>query len=92
MFYVYILKCRDGSCYTGHTDNLEKRIVEHNAKTYPCYTRLRLPIEVVYVETFQTREEAFAAERKIKRWSKAKKEALITGNWNRLHKLAKKKF
>lgn len=92
MFYVYILKCKDKSYYTGHTDNLEKRLAEHHAKTYPCYTKLRLPIEVVFIEIFQTREEAFATEQKIKGWCRKKKEALIASNWNRLSELAKKQF
>jgi predicted GIY-YIG superfamily endonuclease len=51
-FYVYILKCNDGRYYTGHTDNLEKRIAEHQAGSYECYTSTRLPVKVIYVQTF----------------------------------------
>jgi predicted GIY-YIG superfamily endonuclease len=87
-FFVYILKCNDNSYYTGHTDNLEKRIAEHNAKSFDGYTAARLPIEVLYVEAFTTRDEAFNAERQIKGWSRKKKEALIKKNWDELIKLS----
>ena len=93
MFYVYILKCSDYSYYTGHTDNLEKRISEHMAGT--CgdgYTSTRLPVELVYAVTFYERETAIEAERKIKGWSRRKKEAFITQNWDLLSKYSKKKF
>ena len=80
-FFVYILKCRDNSYYTGHTDDLEKRITEHNNKLIDGYTAARLPIRVVFVQAFASRDEAFAAERKIKGWSRRKKEALINKNY-----------
>lgn len=79
-FYVYILECSDGSYYTGHTDDLEKRIAEHQAGAYEGYTSQRLPVRLVFTEIFQTRDEAFLAERKIKGWSRAKKKKLIAGN------------
>jgi len=90
-FYVYIVQCGDGSYYTGHTDNLERRISEHMNKTYSNYTSERLPIKVVYVQTFATRAEAIDAEQQIKGWSRKKKEALIKGNINELVKLANEK-
>jgi putative endonuclease len=71
-FFTYILHCADGSFYTGHTDNLEKRMYEHKNKQLPCYTSLRLPIELVYHAAFKTRDEAILAERKIKGRSRAK--------------------
>lgn len=77
MFFVYILKCSDGSYYTGHTDNLEKRIAQHKAGALAGYTSTRLPIELVFHQEFATRDEAFVIERKIKRWTRRKKEALI---------------
>jgi predicted GIY-YIG superfamily endonuclease len=80
-FYLYILKCADDSYYIGHTDNLEKRVAEHNDKKYYGYTCTRLPITLAYSEHFQTREEAFIAERKIKKWTRKKKEVLITYGW-----------
>jgi predicted GIY-YIG superfamily endonuclease len=87
-FYVYILKCSDGSYYTGHTDQLEKRIAEHNIKQFDGYTAARLPFEVVFVQPFATRNEAFNVERQIKGWSRKKKEALINGNWTKLTQLS----
>ncbi len=82
MFWVYILKCIDNSYYTGHTDNLENRIMQHNHKHFPaCFTATRLPVQLVFSEEFNTREEALASERQIKRWSRKKKEALINNDW-----------
>ncbi len=90
-FFVYILKCSDCSYYTGHTDDLEKRISEHNLKNYDdCYTASQLPIELVFSQYFPTRNEAFAAERHIKKWNRRKKEALITGDWIMIQLLAKR--
>ena len=80
-FYVYILECSDGSSYTGHTDNIEVRIAEHKASKYDSYTSTRLPIKLVFVEDFSSREEALIAERQIKGWNK-KKETSI--NWAQL--------
>jgi predicted GIY-YIG superfamily endonuclease len=91
-FYIYILKCNDNSYYVGHTDNIEKRISEHTINESDCYTSSRLPVEVVFVKSFGTRDEALAAERQIKKWSRSKKEALIAGNWEKVSVLAKKKF
>ena len=59
-FWVYILHCADGSYYTGHTDNLEKRISEHYEGQYGGYTCTRLPVVLVFSEEFNTREEALA--------------------------------
>jgi predicted GIY-YIG superfamily endonuclease len=91
-FYIYILKCSDSSYYIGHTDNIEKRIAEHSANEYDCYTSDKLPVEVVYVQPFGSRNEALASERQLKKWSRKKKEALIQENWSDLSLLAKKKF
>ncbi len=66
-FYVYILKCNDNSYYIGHTDNIEKRISEHHLNEYKCYTSKRLPIDVVFIQSFGTRHEALNAERQIKK-------------------------
>ncbi len=89
-FYLYILKCSDGSYYTGHTDDLGKRLAEHG-EGYCEYTAKRLPVELVFSDEFTTREDAFGRERQIKGWSRKKKEALIEGNWDKLKKLAKGK-
>ena len=90
-FWVYILRCADGFYYTGHTDNLEKRIAEHQAGAVPGYTFSRRPVTLVYRETFATREEALASERQIKGWSRRKKEAMIRGDWAEVTRLAKGK-
>ena len=87
-FFVYILRCNDNSYYTGHTDNLEKRIAEHNDKLIDGYTATRLPLEVIFIQSFATRDEAFNAERRIKGWSRKKKEAIIKGDWNELIRLS----
>ena len=88
-FWVYILRCADGSYYTGHTDNLEKRVAEHQVGELPGYTLSRRPVTVVYSEAFMTREEALACERQIKGWSRRKKEAMMRGDWKEVSRLAK---
>jgi putative endonuclease len=80
--WLYILKCADGSYYTGTTRaDLEKRVAEHQAGTFEGYTSTRLPIVLVYSEFFDRITDAIAAERQIKGWSRAKKEALIRGDY-----------
>ncbi|HAU1605993.1 TPA: GIY-YIG nuclease family protein [Legionella pneumophila] len=92
MFWVYILQCSDKSYYTGQTDNLEKRLTQHQDKMIPgCYTSTRLPIELKYSQEFMSREEALNAERQIKGWSRRKKEALIKGDWQALSDYSKRK-
>ena len=88
-FYAYILKCADGKYYTGHTDDLEKRIGQHQSGLIKGYTSTRLPVKLVWTQEFPTRYEALDAELRIKGWSQAKKEALINGDWNRLSFFAK---
>ncbi|WP_082458223.1 TrmH family RNA methyltransferase [Sphingomonas sp. Leaf10] len=82
MFHVYILKCSDGTYYTGHTDDLDRRIAEHQSGTIPGYTADRRPIELMWSETFQTRIEALDREAQVKDWSKKKKEGLFRGDWS----------
>jgi tRNA/rRNA methyltransferase len=89
-FFAYILRCSDGHYYVGHTDNLETRIAKHNSGEISGYTQKRLPVELVWSENFPSREEAFAAERQVKGWSRAKKEALIKGNWSEMSERARK--
>jgi tRNA/rRNA methyltransferase len=76
-----MLQCADGSYYVGHTDNLEQRVAQHQQGQIPGYTSSRRPISLIWSEAFSTREEALAAERQIRGWSRAKKEALIAGDW-----------
>ena len=87
-FHVYILRCADGSYYTGHTDDLGKRLVAHQKGGTRGYTYSRLPVQLVFAEEFPSQEEAFYRERKIKGWSRAKKAALIQRDWDRLRKLS----
>ena len=91
-FWVYILRCADGSYYTGHTDNLERRMGQHAAGDIPGYTATRRPVRLVFSQEMATREEALAAELQMKRWSRAKKEAMIRGDWERVSRLARKDF
>ncbi|HFE8532824.1 TPA: GIY-YIG nuclease family protein [Legionella pneumophila] len=92
MFWVYILQCSDKSYYTGQTDNLEKRLTQHQDKMIPgCYTSTRLPIQLKFSQEFMSREEALSAERQIKGWSRKKKEALINGDWQALSDYSKRK-
>ncbi len=87
MFYTYILECANGSYYVGSTSDLASRVETHNVGHGPKFTAFRRPIILVYSETFATMEEARQREGQIKRWSRAKKEALIAGDIERLHKL-----
>jgi putative endonuclease len=88
-YYVYILKCSDDSYYTGITNNLEKRYNEHDlGKFRNCYTFKRRPLKLVFNQEFNVVLQAIYFEKKIKKWTRAKKEALINGDWNRLQILA----
>ncbi len=89
-YHVYILRCSDDSYYTGHTDCIERRISEHKQGLIAGYTASRLPVKVVYVEVLGSRYEALAAERRIKGWTRKKKEALIQQDWQRLVSLSNK--
>ena len=80
MNYTYILKCNDNTLYTGWTNNLEKRLEAHNAGKGAKYTKPRLPVELVYFETFDTKEEAMKREYEIKQLKRKQKEELIQNN------------
>ena len=88
-FWVYILRCSDGKFYTGHTDNLEHRLAHHQHGGHCDFTSRRRPVELAWQQDMQTRDDAFRAEFKIKNWSRAKKEALIAGDWDMLSFFAK---
>jgi putative endonuclease len=91
--YIYILKCSDNSYYTGVTSKLEQRLFQHNTAFYPdCYTALRRPLELVFYAEFTDVNLAIEKEKQIKKWSRAKKEALINDDYEALPNLAKKKF
>ncbi len=88
-FWTYILRCSDGKYYTGHTDNLERRIGQHQSGEIKGYTATRLPVILKWAQDFTTRYEALDAELRIKNWSTAKKEALIRGDWKGVSYYAK---
>ncbi|MFZ1736825.1 GIY-YIG nuclease family protein [Sphingorhabdus sp.] len=89
MFHCYILRCVDGKFYTGHTDDIDRRFAEHQSGVFKGFTHKRRPVELVWNETFQSREDAKSVEKQIKGWSSAKKEALINRNWAIISELAK---
>jgi len=88
-FYVYIIKCSDGSYYTGHTDSLEARFEQHVLSKTKSYTSSRKPLRLVYCESFPERSQAQEAEKQIKGWSRRKKMALIDGDFHLLRYLSK---
>ncbi len=92
-YYVYILKCIDDSYYTGVTNDIERRLIEHQeGKNKSSYTYNKRPVELVFYASFSNIEMAIEVEKQIKKWSRAKKQALIEGRFDDLVNLAKKKF
>ncbi len=89
MWYVYILRCKDDSFYTGSTTDICRRLEEHNSGKGGQYTRVRMPVEVIHKETCKTRFEAQAREAQIKGWTRKKKLALISRNKAHLKELSK---
>ena len=86
--YGYMLRCSDGSYRVGHTNDLEQRLAAHESGAIEGYTLSRHPVELVFSDRFSTRLEAFHRERQINGWSRAKKEALIKGDWDGLVELS----
>lgn len=91
-FYAYMLRCSDGSYYIGHTDALERRIAQHQHGELPGYTHNRRPVTLIWSQDFPSRIEALEAERQLKGWTRAKKEALAAGDWEAVRFLACKSF
>ncbi len=90
--YVYIVRCRDGSFYTGLTRGLLKdRIDQHNAGSFGGYTATRRPVRLVYSEYFDRVTDAISAERQIKGWTRAKKDALCRGDFKALEALSRRR-
>ncbi len=90
--FVYILRCNDGHYYVGMThETVEKRVGEHNSGTYDGYTKSRRPVTLLFAQQFDRITDAIAAERQLKRWTRAKKEALIRGDFDLLQELAKRR-
>jgi putative endonuclease len=86
--YIYILKCSDGTYYTGSTTNLELRLAQHKAGEGANYIKKRLPVELVYNEEYSRIDDVFYREKQIQGWRKAKKEALIKDSFELLPALA----
>jgi len=90
-FWAYMIHCRAGRFYTGQTDDLDRRMAEHQSGKFPGFTSARHPLELVWSESFPSRYEAICAEQRIKGWTRKKKLALIRGDWDEISRLAKKK-
>ncbi len=90
--FVYILRCADGSYYVGSTrTDLERRVAEHDAGTYGGYTKRRRPVELVFHQHFERITDAISAERQLKGWSRAKKEALMRRDFSALKALSRRR-
>lgn len=91
--FAYMLKCSDNSYYVGCAtgDDLSRRVDDHNAGKYPGFTFSRRPVELVWFQYFELFVDANAAERQIKGWSRAKKEALIKADWSMISALARRR-
>ena len=88
-YFVYILNCSDNSYYTGVTNNLTRRLKEHQSGyNETAYTYDKRPVKMVFAEVFTNPKKAIAFEKQLKGWSRSKKEALIDKNWDKLKKLA----
>ena len=87
--FMYILKCANGNYYTGSTINLQRRLQQHQMGEGANFTKKHLPVELVYFEKFQRIDEAFYREKQVQGWSRKKKEALISGEYERLPELSK---
>ena len=87
-YIVYILKCADGTYYTGMTNDIARRLSEHQSGANPnAYTFSRRPVKLVWGEEVNTYGDALIHERQIKKWSQAKKEALIRGDFDAIHQI-----
>jgi putative endonuclease len=92
-YFVYILLCNDNSYYTGVTNDLEKRLYDHqNGTDSKAYTFKRRPVKMVYQEMFNDVSQAITFEKQVKGWRRAKKEAIINSDWNLLPELSKNKM
>ena len=87
-YYVYILRCRDKSLYVGQTSDPEGRLYQHQNGLVKGYTHGKRPVQLVWCDEFGSRIEALDVEWRLKKWSRAKKEALIAGDWVRVEELA----
>ncbi|MFD1720823.1 GIY-YIG nuclease family protein [Amnibacterium endophyticum] len=91
MPWTYMLRCADGSYYVGSTWNLDVRLAQHASGEGAEYTKRRRPVELVYAAEFDRIDEAFAWEKRLQGWSRAKREAVIRGDWAALPGLSRSK-
>lgn len=88
-YTVYILKCADNSYYTGVTNDIDRRLYEHeNTINVNCYTAERRPLVLAFCEHFEDINDAISFEKQVKGWSRKKKEAIINDNWDKLKELS----
>ncbi|HEY2642454.1 MAG TPA: GIY-YIG nuclease family protein [Galbitalea sp.] len=92
MAWTYILKCSDDSYYVGSCRNLEHRVWQHSTGLGSKYTSKRIPVVLVFAHEFDNVGEAYAFEKQIQGWSRAKREALMAQDFNEIRRLSKKKF
>ena len=91
MYFVYIARCSDGTFYVGYTADIETREKVHNDARGARYTAMRRPVRIVYTEAFESLEAAVGRERQLKRWSRAKKDALISGDLQTLKRISQRR-
>ena len=92
MPFMYLLRCADGTTYVGSTRDLAHRLAQHMSGLGSAYTSQRLPVELAYAEEFDRIDEAYAREKQVQNWSRAKREALIAGDWAGVSAAARKRF
>ena len=89
-YFVYMVLCDDGSYYTGVTRDADRRVAEHNEDLDPrCYTFTRRPVKLVYSSQFNEVDDAIRFEKRLKGWSRKKKQALVRGDWNEIVRIAR---
>ena len=90
-YTVYMLECADGAYYIGMTEDLEIQIAEHQSGHNPsAYTFRRRPVKLAWSQSFASEHQAFLRERQVKGWTRAKKRALVEGNWNLIHEIVER--
>ena len=90
-WYVYILECTGGHCHVGHTEDLEARLKAHLAGVGADFTWRHPPLRMVFTEEFLEESSAVRREAQLKRWSRAKKQALLCGRFDQLHRLSRRR-
>jgi predicted GIY-YIG superfamily endonuclease len=90
MYFVYLLECADGSLYVGMTSSLDHRLAEHQQGVDPqAYTFSRRPVKLIWNQEFASEHEAFTSEQQLKGWSRAKKQALAEGDWEKIQEIVR---